>query len=98
MEVSVGASHAAALSSGGDCFMWGAGSYGRLGFGHLRPIPVPTLLTSGLPKDTTTVRPAYEQHDDGRQAGGGCDVPEVRVCARGWSRSRCRAARATRYW
>jgi hypothetical protein len=54
--VSVGASHAAALSAGGDCFMWGVGTYGRLGFGHLRPVPVPTLLIGGLPKDTNTVR------------------------------------------
>jgi alpha-tubulin suppressor-like RCC1 family protein len=54
--VSVGASHAAAVSAGGDVFMWGVGSFGRLGFGFERSVPTPTLLNVGIPSGTEAVR------------------------------------------
>lgn len=78
--MSVGASHAAALSAGGDCFMWGVGTYGRLGFGHLRPVPVPTLLIGGLPKDTNTVR-ELRHEEKGAWDGGGRHLCGARVRA-----------------
>ena len=55
VDIAVGSSHAAALSTGGDAFVWGVGSYGRLGLGHERTVPGPTLLTMGIPPDAETV-------------------------------------------
>ena len=48
-SISIGASHATGLSSAKDLFIWGLGSYGRLGFPDEEPHPIPSILTTGLP-------------------------------------------------
>ncbi|KAG5178125.1 regulator of chromosome condensation 1/beta-lactamase-inhibitor protein II [Tribonema minus] len=44
VRVSVGATHALALSKGGDVFAWGRGEAGQLGLGVLAPHATPTLV------------------------------------------------------
>jgi alpha-tubulin suppressor-like RCC1 family protein len=86
-SITVGASHAAAVSAGGDCFIWGVGTYGRLGFGNDRPCPSPTLLTVGLPKDAIVVS-AW------RSAQAPCKGPLTTTATHGYRR-RCPAASRT---
>jgi len=46
LKTSVGASHAVAISDGGDCFVWGSGKCGALGLGNFDNHETPVLLNS----------------------------------------------------
>ncbi len=48
ISLSSGDTHSAALSADGDVFVWGAGSWGRLGLGNTADVTAPTKI-EGLP-------------------------------------------------
>jgi alpha-tubulin suppressor-like RCC1 family protein len=58
VQVDAGHSHTAALTSGGDLFMWGSGASGKLGLGHITTefecfAPLPTVVR--FPSETSKV-------------------------------------------
>ena len=46
VEVAIGPTHAAAISDGGDLYMWGAGVFGQLGIGDYAVVRTPKLVNS----------------------------------------------------
>ena len=45
MQISVGSSHASAVSKGGDCYVWGYGKCGALGLGNFKNQKIPAVVT-----------------------------------------------------
>ena len=45
VQISIGSSHASAVSKGGDCYVWGYGKCGALGLGNFKNQQIPAVVT-----------------------------------------------------
>lgn len=62
VQVSVGSSHASAVSKGGDCYVWGYGKCGALGLGNFKNQLIPAVVTGFGDTDQVKVVTCGENH------------------------------------
>ncbi|GMI03818.1 hypothetical protein TrLO_g11018 [Triparma laevis f. longispina] len=61
-QVSVGSSHACAVSKGGDCYVWGYGKCGALGLGNFKNQLIPAVVTGFGNTDQVKIVETGENH------------------------------------
>jgi alpha-tubulin suppressor-like RCC1 family protein len=62
VQVSVGSSHASAVSKGGDCYVWGYGKCGALGLGNFKNQLIPAVVTGFGDTDQVKIVACGENH------------------------------------
>lgn len=62
VQVSVGSSHASAVSKGGDCYVWGYGKCGALGLGNFKNQQIPAVVTGFGDTDQIKIVTCGENH------------------------------------
>lgn len=61
-QISVGSSHACAVSKGGDCYVWGYGKCGALGLGNFKNQLIPAVVTGFGNTDQVKIVETGENH------------------------------------